>query len=67
MTQDFLTSYTVLVAWKKWFAWYPVRLQIGDRVAWLCVVEYEQIRMGRPSGAYGSGPRTVTHYRPVLP
>lgn len=49
--------------WNRWFAWRPVRLQINDRVVWLCFVEYEQIREGRPTGAFGSGPVTITHYR----
>lgn len=49
--------------WKRWWAWRPVRLQINDRRVWLRTVEYEQIREGRPTGAFGSGPVTITHYR----
>ena len=60
---EFPKSYTVLVEWKRWFAWRPVRLQINDRRVWLCFVEYEQIRIGQFTGAFGSGPRTITHYR----
>lgn len=52
--------------WKRWFAWYPVRLQNTNRVVWLCGVEYEQISEGRPTGAFGSGPVTITHYRMPL-
>lgn len=57
------TSNTAPACWKRWFAWRPVRLQINNRRVWLCFVEYEQIRIGRNNGAFGSGPRTVTHYR----
>ncbi len=49
--------------WKRWFAWYPVRLQIDGSRAWLCTVEYERVSVGQYTGAYGSGPRTITHYR----
>jgi hypothetical protein len=49
--------------WTRWFAWRPVHLQINGRVVWWRWVEYEQIREGRPTGAFGSGPRTITHYR----
>jgi hypothetical protein len=48
--------------WKRWFAWYPVALQNGG-YAWLCPVEYEQVNIGQRTGAFGSGPRTITHYR----
>ena len=48
--------------WKPWFAWYPVELQDGQWI-WGRTVEYQQIRMGRSSGAFGSGPTTITHYR----
>ncbi len=48
---------------KRWFAWYPVRLQINNRRAWLCWVEYEQFMIGQRTGAFGSGPSVITHYR----
>ncbi len=54
-------SYTVLVEWKRWFAWRPVRLQIDDSCVWLCDVEYEQIHIPVCSAMRASG--TVTHYR----
>lgn len=49
--------------WKRWWAWRPVRLQIDDRRVWLCWVEFEQIWIGQRTGAFGSGPVTITHYR----
>jgi hypothetical protein len=52
-----------IVRWQQWFAWYPVRLQFSERFVWLCWVEYEQIRVGQNTGAFGSGSRTITHYR----
>lgn len=52
-----------MTKWKRWWAWYPVRLQIDQRCVWWRWVEYEQIREGRPTGAFGSGPVTITHYR----
>lgn len=52
--------------WKRWFAWYWVQLQDTDEWVWLRTVEFEQVRLGRPTGAFGSGPQTVTHYREVL-
>ncbi len=52
-----------MTQWKRWWAWYPVRLQIdGSRVC-RCWVEYEQVSVGQYTGAFGSGPRTITHYR----
>jgi hypothetical protein len=52
-----------MTSWTRWFAWYPVRLQIEEKYAWLCYVEYEQVSVGSYTGALGSGPTTVTHYR----
>ena len=49
--------------WKRWWAWYPVHLQINNRIVWWCWVEYEQIWIGQRTGAFGSGPRLITHYR----
>ena len=57
-------SYTVLVEWKRWFAWRPVRLQHSARRAWLCFVEYEQIQIPIYTAFGGRGiSGTVTHYR----
>ena len=58
----FPKSYTILIKWKRWFAWRPVHLQMGG-IAWLCDVEYEKIQGGSLTGAFGGGPWTVTHYR----
>jgi hypothetical protein len=55
------TSYTVLVSWKRWFAWYPVLLQFSKRRAWFRIVEYEQIDIPICSALNASA--IVTHYR----
>ena len=63
---DFPGSYTILVRWKRWFAWRPVRLQLSKRRAWLCFVEYEQIQIPIYTDIGGRGiSGTVTHYRLV--
>lgn len=48
--------------WTRWFAWYSVELQNGCKVCWRWV-EYEQRTVGHSTGAYGSGPEVITHYR----
>ena len=55
---------TLLIPWTRWFAWRPVRLQIKDRLVWLCWVEYEQIRIPIYTAFGGRGiSGIVTHYR----
>jgi len=52
----------MLGKWHRWWAWYPVQLQ-NDNWVWLGWVEYEQFMIGQRTGAFGSGPSVITHYR----
>lgn len=52
--------------WKRRWAWTPVRLQHTNRRVWWCWVECQRVVVGEANGAFGSGPRIITHYREIL-
>ena len=55
-------DYTFSVNWKKWFAWYPIRLK--GKVIWLKpVYRYRHyIRIGAPGEPF----RAVWHYGDIF-
>ena len=54
-----------MATWRRWFAWYPVRISNNHRV-WLCFVEYERVSIPIYTDIGGRGvSETITHYRMV--